>query len=81
MWKVQTAPLPLAEALQMREFLDSVEDGQRFLFDPIEAVGASPSYYRTVVMESTIYSEVRKDRGGDQTGDLFSFTFEMRVVP
>ena len=81
MWICATPALTLTEAQQMREFLDSVEDGQQFTFDPLNAVGTSPTQYVNVVIETNGYTEKRFDRGGDQTGDYFAFAWTMRVIP
>lgn len=80
-WNVhrcQTRPLTLTEAKAMREFLDSAEDGQVFQFDTTWWSGHSPQAYVNVVLQNNGYSESRVDRGGDQTGDRFTFSFELR---
>lgn len=78
-WRCQTIPLAAAAANNMREFLDSVEDGQHFLFSPTGWVGDSPSGYVNVVLTSAGYTESRTERGPG--ADLFSFSFEMAVTP
>lgn len=80
-WQCATRALTPTETLAMREFLDSVEDGQSFQFDPTYAVGSSPSAYRAVVLMGTGYREERHQTGGVQSAHSFSFKFELREVP
>jgi len=80
-WRIETAPLQGADADNVREFLDSVEDGQLFTFDPTYTAGASPSDRRTVRLESNSYTERRAiQRGDDQSGDFFVFAFDVRQI-
>ena len=80
-WRLTTRPLTLTETRNMREFLDSVEDGQYFTWDPTYIAGASPSDRRNVRLESSSYTESRAvQRGDDQSGDRFVFTLELREV-
>lgn len=81
-WQCRTRPMALTDALVMREFLRSAQDGQVLLFDPYAWAGASPSYGRSCVLEKGRYSDTRSvKRGGDQTGDHFTFEFSLLEVP
>lgn len=81
-WNITTTPLTATAADALREFLDSVEDGQVFGFDPHNWTGVSPSTSVEVVMDSAGYTERRAvKRGGDQTEDRYVFTFTLREVP
>jgi len=80
-WTVQTTPQSATNAAIMQMFLDSVEDGQVFWFDPIYAPGHSPNALRAVVLDGDSYSEDRKVRRGAGGGsDMFVFEFKMREV-
>lgn len=82
LWNCRTRPMALAEALVLREFLRSAQDGQTLQFDPYAWAGASPSYGRSCVLDGGRYTDARSiKRGGDQTGDAFTFDFSLLEVP
>lgn len=82
LWACTTAPRTWAQTLQMREFLDSVEDGVEFVFSPTSQYGDSPADLHQVVMDSDGYEERRSVRRGDGGGDdYFDFRFTLREVP
>lgn len=78
-WSVHTTWFKGADADRMRMFLDSVEDGQIFQFDPTHGAGASPHDRRNVVIDSISYSENR-EQTGTQTNDWFAFSFKLVEV-
>jgi len=81
-WECETRPMSLSESNELREFLRSAQDGQVLQFDPYWWTGASPSSIRSVVLDQGRYSESRSiKRGGDQTGDCFTFRFTLLEVP
>ena len=57
-WRITTLPKKTAEFSAIRQFADSVLDGQEFTFDPYGTI-AAPVDPRTVVCETTSYSEAR----------------------
>lgn len=84
LWRCETGIVVGASGVAaLREFLDSVMDGQSFTFNPSAFYGTSPTAQaRTVVLQSRQYTErraVRRGAGGN--GDGFQFSFELREVP
>ena len=68
-------------ASQMREFLDSVEGGELFEFDPYGTVGDSPADLRDVKITSKGYTETRSvQRGASGAVDFFSWSFTFREL-
>jgi hypothetical protein len=80
-WQCETAPLQGSDADLMREFLDSVEDGQVFQFDPLNWAGVSPNAMRSVVITSDGYTENRYAQRGSQSLDWFKFRFSFTEQP
>lgn len=79
-WSLVTAPLAGDDADQMREFLDSVEDGQLFTFDPFHwAAGAAD--LRSVVIHSDGYTEDRYVQRGSDDEDYYVFKFAVVEQP
>lgn len=78
LWVCRSAPVQLAVADLWREFLDSVEDGQVFFWDPTHWAGSSPSALRSVVIESDGYTEDRVARQPNQSDDYYEFGFTLR---
>ena len=71
-WRVITIPIVRGTTAfnQMREFLDSVEGGEGFEFDPYGGVTDSPNDLRNVRLTSKGYSEARRvKRGGGGGAD------------
>lgn len=67
----------------MREFLDSVESGETFQFDPDNTAVPSPLNWTDVVLESNGYTENRAGRMGAGDGgdaDYMTFRFTLRTV-
>ena len=80
-WDLDTVPLGGTDANLMHMFLQSVEDGQVFIFDPYYAHGGSPSSPRAVILDSESYTPSRKVRRGAGGGsDLWVFTFKLLEV-
>lgn len=80
-WSCETIPLKGADADEMREFLDSVEDGQVFQFDPLNWGGASPGAFRSVVISSDGYTENRVTQRGVPSDDHYKFRFSFHEQP
>lgn len=80
-WQCESAPVRGATRDAWREFLDSVEDGQIFSFDPYNWGGVSPDALRAVVIHSDGYTESRYAMLGSDTADWFKFRFSMREQP
>lgn len=79
-WSLVTMPLAGDDAKQMREFLDSVEDGQLFSFDPFHwAAGVAD--LRAVVIHSDGYTEDRYVQRGSDDEDFFVFKFSVVEQP
>ena len=82
-WQATTAHVArgTTEFSQMREFLDSVEGGETFEFDPYGIVGDSPADLRNVKITSKGYNETRSvQRGAGGGVDLFSWSFSLREL-
>ncbi len=80
-WQASTTPIARGTTAfdQIREFLDSVEGGEAFEFDPYGGSTDSPDDLRNVRITSRGYSEARVVRQGDGGGvDSFAWTFAMR---
>lgn len=81
LWHCQTRPLNQAETAAMREFLDSVEDGQVFEFDPVYPPAHALSTPRPVKVHGNRYRERRAVKlGDDQARDRFAFSFVLREI-
>lgn len=77
-YAIETRPMTLTETREMREFLDSAEDGQIILFSPTAWAGASPEGFISCMLDNNTYQEVRSvQRGDDQTNDRFTFRFSL----
>jgi len=78
-WRCKSVPVTGITLEYFREFLDSVET-QEFQFDPVNAVPTDPDAIG-VVLSRAGYREKREIMRGDtETGDYFSFTWDMRQV-
>lgn len=74
---VATYPLEAAKIADMRMFLDSVEEGQVFLFAPNDTSATPSPDWRNAVVEDGKYDEaVTQERQ-----DLISFAFRVTEVP
>lgn len=81
-WDAETTPVNATYLALLDMFLQSVEDGQVFTFDPYYAAGASPSDVRNVILDTTSYAPTRKvRRGNGGAGDLYTLSFKMLEVP
>lgn len=78
-WEVQTALLNQSKTEAVKEFLDSVEDGTVFSFDPYGRAN-TPHNPLTAEIESSGYSQTREARGQGGANDSFRFTFTVRVI-
>ena len=80
-WSLETVPIGGTDAALVRMFLQSVEDGQVFMFDPANAPGASPGAYRAVVLDTESYTPTRRvRRGNGGASDLFVYEFRLLEV-
>jgi hypothetical protein len=80
-WQLETTPMTETQAEVMRMFLDSVEDGQVFYWDPKYAPAHTPNAYRAVILDGDTYQQDRKVKRGDGgEGDLFTFTLRLLEV-
>lgn len=78
-WRARTIPLSLTEVAAMREFLDSVEAGEQFEFDPYGSAGSAT--YTNAKISSRGYTESRTVRRGDGGGgDFFALGFQLIEV-
>jgi len=78
---VETAPVPLDEASVLVEFLESVDDGQSFTFDPYGTPGFPSSSSAVVVSDDQGYTQQRMMMRGQGGGnDLFQFSFGVREL-
>jgi hypothetical protein len=80
-WNCETIPVTGTAADQIREFLDSVEDGQVFYFDPLNWAGTSPNDFRAVVITTDGYTENRYTQRGAPASDHFKFRFSFHEQP
>jgi hypothetical protein len=80
-WTVQTEPVPLDEARLLIEFLESVDDGQSFTFDPYGYPEARSADCFVVVSDDQGYTKdrlIRRGQGG--ADDYFQFSFGVREL-
>jgi hypothetical protein len=70
-WSIGTIPLTANDSANMVMFLDSVEDGQQFEFDP------DGSGWLNVVFEQDGYSEPRQP----ERDNMFAYQFDIVEVP
>lgn len=78
-WDIVTYPLLWAQgvrAADLEMFLDSVEGGEYFEFDPEGFAGGSITY-QNVVMDSTGHSAPRRQ----ELDSRFTYTFRIITVP
>ena len=81
-WDCDTTAVGGTAAALIEMFLQSVEDGQIFKFDPYNAPGASPGAYRNVIVDGDSYAPARRVRRGDGgAADLFTYTFKLLEIP
>jgi hypothetical protein len=78
-WEVNTASLKFSDAMAVKEFLDSVEDGSTFTFDAYGKAN-TPNNPVTAEIESTGYSQIRDARGQGGANDNFRYSFMVRIV-
>lgn len=78
-YAVQTAALTPAQVIAVKEFLDSVEDGSTFTFDPYGSVN-TPVSPLTAEIDSNGYPGERISQGRGGADDMFRFSFTVRVV-
>lgn len=78
-WDVTLAVLYGTPAAQVKEFLDSVEDGQSFTFDPYGTAN-TPNNPMSAEIESKGYSRAREPKGQGGSNDGFRFSFQLRVM-
>jgi hypothetical protein len=80
-FQVQTEPVPLDEALLLVEFLESVDDGQSFTFDPYGTPDARSSSAMVVISDDQGYTQQRfMSRGQGGATDYFEFSFGARQL-
>ena len=78
-WNVSLAVLYGTAAAHLKEFLDSVEDGETFTFDPYGTAN-TPNNPMTAEIESVGYDRIREPRGQGGSTDGFRFSFQLRVM-
>lgn len=80
-FQVQTEPVPLDEAALLVEFLESVDDGQSFTFDPYGMPDNRSSYVSVVISDDQGYTQNRSTvRGRGGSDDYFGFAFGVREL-
>lgn len=80
-WQVQTEPVLLDEAELLIEFLESVDDGQSFTFDPYGKPDARSDLALVVVSDDQGYRMDRAiTRGLGGSDDWFEFSFGVREL-
>jgi len=80
-WNVQTAPLNSEDAALMREFLDSVADGQTFSFDPYSMDVSTSGFAITAIRTDDGYTESRfMSNGTGGADDYFQYTFQVQLA-
>lgn len=80
-WQVQTEPVLLDEAQTLIEFLDSIDDGQSFTFDPYGSPDSRSSSCAVVVSDDQGYTLERvRTRGRSGADDYFEFSFGVREL-
>lgn len=80
-YQIQTEPVPLDESDLLVEFLESIDDGQTFTFDPYGMPDARSSYAALVISDNEGYTQSRSTmlgRGG--ADDYFEFAFGAREL-
>lgn len=79
MWDVSLAVLYGTAASQVKEFLDSVEDGEPFTFDPYGTAN-TPHTPLSGEIESKGYTRGREPKGQGGSTDGQRFAFQVRVM-
>jgi hypothetical protein len=78
---IQTEPVPLNEAQLLVEFLESIDDGQSFTFDPYGTPDNRSSSCLVVISDDQGYTQERGLPRGDGGGaDCFRFSFGVREL-
>lgn len=78
-WDVSLANMSGTLAAQVKEFLDSVEDGEGFTFDPYGSAN-TPNNPLPAEIESTGYNSDRTPKGQGGANDYFRRSFQLRVM-
>lgn len=78
-WDITLAIAYGTRAAQIKEFLDSVEDGEVFTFDPYGTAN-TPNNPLSAEIESKGYNRGREPRGQGGATDGFRFSFQVRVM-
>lgn len=80
-WQVQTEPVPLDEAQVLIEFLESIDDGQSFTFDPYGMPDQRSTSCTVVVSDDQGYTLDRMmPLGSGGARDYFEFSFGVREL-
>lgn len=80
-WRVRTEPVPLDEAGLLVEFLESIDDGQTFSFDPYGKPEAASPFSMYVISDDQGYTMSRViQRGLGGGDDYFEFEFAVREL-
>ena len=80
-YSVQTEPVPFDEARAIIEFLESIDDGQSFTFDPYGTPSLRSVAAAVVVSDDQGYTQdrvVKRGQGG--ADDYFQFSFGVREL-
>lgn len=78
-WDVSLAVMYGTAAAQVKEFLDSVENGEVFTFDPYGTAN-TPNNPLSGEIESDGYNKTREPRGQGGANDGFRYSFQVRVM-
>lgn len=78
-WDITLAVMYGTAAAQVKEFLDSVEDGETFTFDPYGSAN-TPVNPMSAEIDSKGYQSNRDPRGQGGSTDGFRRSFQVRVM-
>lgn len=80
-YSVQTEPVPLDQAALIIEFLESIDDGQSFTFDPYGTSSFRSPASAVVISDDQGYTQDRfMMRGQGGSNDWFQFSFGVREL-
>lgn len=80
-YSVQTEPVPLDQTALIIEFLESIDDGQSFTFDPYGTSSFRSPASAVVISDDQGYTQDRfMMRGQGGANDWFQFSFGVREL-
>jgi len=80
-WQVTTGAVRANELLLLREFLESVSEGEQFDFDEFGSAGAPHNPISVVAVGTHIEQRAIAQPGGGGSNDYFRFSLSMRELP